>query len=430
MNREGSRGNGKGEKRLGRLPAYWETDGTPKALGGIRILDFTWAWAGPHGTYLLACLGAEVIKIESRSRPDHSRKRSLAAGPSYRGIDEAPWFNDMNPNKLGLSLDLQRPESIEILKKLAIHCDAVTENFRPGVLKKLGLSYEALKEVKPDIIMVSSSMNGAEGPERDYVGYAPNFSALGGVSGLTGRVGESPSIIGGRSDILSGVYMAFAVVAALCFRQRTGKGLYVDMSSSEAMACSAGEAFLEYTLTGRIPKPEGNADEKMAPHNCYPCRGKEAWISIAVGSEEEWEALCRAMGDPSWTLDARFQSLKGRLRHREQLDQHLGEWTSQWDRDELVALLQGRGVAAFGSMSNRDLWEDAHIQSRGCWVRLKPPLMKERIMFTPPFRLSRTPARIERPAPLMGEQNRYILGEMLGLSNREIDALEKKGVLY
>ena len=430
MSQEGPQRYGQRGPRWSRPAGNWETDGAPKSLGRVRILDFTWAWAGPHGTYLLASLGAEVIKVESRNRPDHTRMRSLAAGPSYRGIDEAPWFHDMNPNKLSLSVDLQKPQAIEIIKRLAGHCDVVTENFRPGVLKKLGLSYENFRKVKPDIIMVSSSLNGSEGPEKNYIGYAPNFSALGGISSLTGRPGERPSVIGGRSDILSGVYLAFAVVAALCFRQRTGKGLYVDLSSREAMACSAGEAFMEYALTGQIPKPEGNADEKMAPHNCYPCRGEGEWISLAVGSDGEWEALCRTMGEPRWAKESRFQSAEGRLRHREELDRGLGEWTRQWGRDELVNRLQGAGIAAFGSMSNKDLAEDPHIHSRGLWVRIKPSGIKERVMVGPPFRFSKTPARLEKPAPLMGEHNRYILGEILGFSSKEIDILQEDGVLY
>jgi benzylsuccinate CoA-transferase BbsF subunit len=407
---------------------FW-IDGSPRPLGGIRILDFTWAWAGPHGTYLLATLGAEVIKIESRSRPDHSRMRSLAAGPSYKGIDEAPWFNDMNPNKLSLSINLRKKEAIELIKALAVHCDVVTENFRPGVLKRLGLGYETFKEVKPDIIMVSSSLNGSTGPESSAVGYAPNFSALGGISSLTGRPGEPPSAVGGRSDLLSGIYLALAVVAGLCYRKRTKKGIYIDMSSREAIACSAGEAFMEYQIKGTIPGPEGNADEIMAPHNLYPCRGIDQWISIAVGSDEEWKALCKCMGDPEWAMDPKFRNETGRLLNREEMDRKIGEWTSLWSRDELVSLLQKEGVAAFGSMSNKDLWEDPHVRIRGMWVKIKPPRMKERIMLAPPFHFSKSPARIERPAPLMGEHNRYVLQDILSLSDEEIEALRAKGVL-
>ena len=409
---------------------HWDIDGTPKALGGIRILDFTWAWAGPHGTYLLACLGAETIKVESRARLDHSRKRSLAAGPSYVGLDASPWFNDMNPNKLSLSIDLGKSEGIDIIKRLAAHCDVVTENFRPGVLNRLGLGYDVFKEIKPDIIMVSSSLNGAQGPEGNYIGYALNFSALGGLSSLTGRPDEPPSAIGGRCDLLSGVYLAYAVMAALCYRERTGKGLHVDMSSREAMACATGEAFLEYALTGRVPKREGNRDMTMAPHNCYPCKGKDSWISIVVGSEKEWKALCSAMENPQWAMETRFLSNEGRLTHQAELDEHIGEWTIARDRNELVRFLQEKGVAAFASTNNRDLWEDPHIRSRGGWVRIKPHGMKERTMLRPPFLFSKTPARIETPAPLMGEHNQYVLSNILGISQERIDVLKKKGVLY
>ena len=406
-----------------------QRNNAPGPLSGVRILDFTWAWAGPHATYLLATLGAEVIKVESRNRPDHARMRSLATGPSYNGIDTSPWFNDMNPDKLGLSVDLKRPEAIDIIKRLAVHCDVITDNFRPGVMKKLGLSYEAFRSVKPDIIMASSSLNGGVGPERNYVGYAPNFSALGGGSALTGRQGETPSVLGGRSDLLSGVYLALGVASALCFKRRTGKGLYMDMSSREALATLIGEAFMEHAVSGNVPMPEGNADENMAPHNCYPCQGEDKWISIAVGSDEEWRTLCGLMGNPPWTSDARFQGQEGRIKHSEDLDLRLGEWTRNWARDELIARLQEAGVAAFGSMSNKDLWEDSHIKSRNLWVRIKPRLLEERVMLMPPFRFSKTPARIDRPAPLMGEHNRYVLGEILGLPDEEIDELDEKGIL-
>ena len=401
----------------------------PGPLKGVRILDFTWAWAGPHGTHLLASMGAEIIKVESRKRPDHSRIRSIATGPSYNGINAAPWFNDINPNKLSLSLDLKNPEAIKIIKDLVRHCDIVTNNFRPGVMEKLGLSYEVLKEIKPDIIMASSSLNGTEGPERGYGGYAPNFSALGGLSYLTGRAGEPPSSIAGRSDLISGVYLAFAAVVALCYRQRIGEGLNMDVSSREVLAASVGEAFMEYAVTGSIPVQEGNIDEKLAPHNCYPCIGQDSWISIAVGYDEEWKALCRSMGEPLWALEERFQTQEGRIRHREELDVHVGEWTKSQNRDNLIILLQEAGVAAFGSLSNKDLWEDPHIRSRNIWLSLKPHLMDERAMVGPPFHFSKTPARLDRPAPLMGEHNHYVLGEILGLSDEKIHELEKNGVL-
>ena len=286
-------------------------------LDGIRIVDFTWAWAGPYATLLMAFMGAEVIKVESLSRLDHTRLRSLMTGPTMGGHDRSNVFNEMNLNKLSLTLDLKQPKSIEIVNKLIKMADVVTQNMRPGAMDRLGLSYEILRKIKPDIIMLSSSAVGGAGPERTYVGYAPNFAAMSGLAHVSGYPEGQPSTLSGAIDTRVATTSAFAVLAALNYRQRTGRGQHIDLASSEAISCLAGDVFMDYTMNQRVRERNGNRDELMVPHGCYPCRGEDHWVTVAVSTEEEWQAFCNALGNPHWTEDGRFIDASSRRQNQE-----------------------------------------------------------------------------------------------------------------
>lgn len=399
-------------------------------LQGIRIADFTWAWAGPYGTMLLALMGAEVIKIESRKRPDHSRMRSLATGPTMGGPDQATIFQDINLNKMSITLDLSKPEAVAVVKRLVRICDVVAENFRPGVMGRLGLGYGALREVKPDIIMLSSSALGGTGPERHYVGYAPTFATLGGQAYLTGFPDGPPIPLMGSTDLRSATTTAFAILAAIYHRAVTGEGQHIDLASRETMSVLIGEAILDYTMNRRVPFRQGNRDEIMAPHNCYPCRGEKKWVSIAVATEEEWQALCHAMGDPPWTREERFCDSYRRWTNQEELDELVADWTRNYTPYEVMEMLQRVGVAAFPSFRGYELFSDPHLEQRGIDDEVEHPVIGKRKVLSPPWRLSLTPARISRSGPLLGEHNRYVLGELLGMPEDEIETLEREGVLY
>jgi len=399
-------------------------------LAGVRITEFTSAWAGPYATCLLAFLGAEVIKVESRRRIDHSRAFSFSTGRRFVGPDESSVFNNLNLNKMGVTLNLTKPKAVEIAKRLVSMSDVVMENMRPGVMPRLGLGYDHLREVKPDIIYLSSSACGQQGPEREYVGYAPTFAALGGVSYITGFADWPPSNFMGAIDLRSATTSAFAILAALCYHQRTGEGQYVDLSSQESIAVLIGDVLMDYIMNQRIPTRQGNRDEIMAPHNCYRCRGDDNWISIAVATEEEWHSLCRIMERPELNQDERFSDPLRRWSNQEALDRIITEWTEGLDCYEVMKRLQAAGVAAAPSLSSEGLFKDPHVKARGVFVQVDQPLLGKDWVIAPPWRLSETPASVDRRAPLLGEQNEQIFQQLLGMSPEDIKALEEEQVIY
>ncbi len=398
-------------------------------LDGIRIVDFTWAWAGPYATLLLSLLGAEVIKVESRKRLDHTRLRSLMTGPTMGGPDKSTVFNDINLNKLSLTLDLTKPRAIEIIKELVKKADVVIQNMRPGVMDRLGLGYETLREIKPDIIMLSSSALGATGPERSYVGYAPTFAAMSGMAYITGYADKEPSTLSGAIDTRVGTTSAFAILSALIYRQRTGKGQNIDLSSSEAISCLMGEAFLDYAMNRRVKERDGNNDDVMTPHGCYPCKGESHWVTIAVSTEDEWQSFCEAIGSPDWCGDNRFVDTTSRRQNREELNRLISGWTVQHTDYEATEILQGAGVAATPTLSGGMVSRDPHIKERDLFVEIDHAELGKRLVVGPPWRLSATPVKVQRPAPLLGEHNQYILGELLGMPQSEIDQLIEEQVV-
>ncbi len=400
------------------------------SLEGIRITDFSWAWAGPYATMLLAFMGAEVIKIESSKRPDHARMRSLASGPSDKGFDQSGVFNDLNLNKMSITLDLTQPKAVALAKRLVGISDVVAENFRPGVMDKLGLGYNVLKEVKPDIIMLSSSAMGAVGPERHYTGFAPTFAAHGGLAHLTGYPNARPISLMGSSDLRSAATSAFAILTAIYYRAQTGQGQHIDLSSTETIAVLIGDALLDYIMNNRVPLRKGNRDEIMAPHNCYPCQGEDNWVSIAIATEEEWQCFCHALGNPPWSKDEKFSDAYRRWQNQEELDRLIGEWTINHTHYEVTERLQQVGVAAIPSFSGTELFQDPHLKARGFATEVTHPSIGKRIVVAPPWRFSDTPAQISHSSPLLGEHNEYVFGDLLGMPKAEIAKLKEEGVIY
>jgi benzylsuccinate CoA-transferase BbsF subunit len=399
-------------------------------LRGIRVTEFTSAWAGPYATCLLGFLGAEVIKVESRKRVDHARFTSFTTGTSYSNPDQSPVFNSLNLNKRSVCLNLTRPKAVEIAKRLVEKSDVVVENMRPGVIGRLGLDYRALREVKPDIIYLSSSSCGQTGPHREHVGYAPNFASAAGLSYITGYPDWPPSILSGAVDLRSATAAAFSILAALLCRQRTGEGQYIDLASQETIVMMNSNALMDYLINQRVQTRRGNRDDRMAPHNCYRCRGEDHWISIAVANDREWRALCRVMEKPELAEDQRFSTAERRLRHQEELDRIIGEWSRDKDDYQLMHELQEAGVAAAPSLSSKALFEDPHLVARGTFLQVDHPLLGKDWVLSPPWRLSATPASIRRHAPSLGEHSERIFGELLGMSPEEIEALKKEEAIY
>ncbi|MCK4242059.1 MAG: CoA transferase [Dehalococcoidia bacterium] len=399
-------------------------------LEGIRIADFTFAWAGPYATDLLVYMGAEAIHVESNRRPDHSRMISLTTRGRFTGLDQSSVFNDMNMGKLGITLDLTKPKAVVLAKRIVKVCDVVAQNMRPGVMERLGLGYEALQEVKPDIIYLSSSARGAHGPERTYVGYAPSFAALGGISCITGYPDGAPAQMYGEIDLISATTSAFAILAALNHKQRTGEGQHIDLSSSEATSVLIGEVLMDYFMNGRVQSRSGNRDDIMAPHNCYRCKGDDKWVSIVVSSDEEWKAFCEAIGEPEWVDDDRFCDVYSRKQNEEELDRLIRQWTIGHTHHEVMDILQKVGVAAVPSYNSEELYQDPHLKERGLFTEVDHIDGGKHIVVSPPWRFSATSARIGPRAPLFGEHNQYVFGELLGMRDEEIKSLIGERVIY
>lgn len=398
------------------------------ALEGVRILDFSWAWAGPYATTLLALMGAEVIRVESNTHVDMIRRSDFAkAGTS---MTPGGSFHHINLHKKSVTLNLGRPEAIALARRLVAVSDVVVENFRPGVMDKLGLGYRSLREVKPDLVMLSVSACGASGPERYYKGYAHTFAALSGLSYATGYPDGIPTEFRASVDLSTAYTLAYAIMVALVDRQQSGEGQQVDLAAREAMSSLIGDLFLEVGLAGRDPAREGNEDAAMAPHNCYPCRGEGQWVSIAVGNDAEWQAFCGAVGQPPWSREERFADALSRWWHREELDALIAEWTRERTPYEVVEVLQGAGVAAMPSFSSAELFHDPHVEARGCFQEVVDPEHGGLTVLMPPWHFSETPARVERLGPALGQQNEGVFRGLLGMPCDEYDRLVAEQVIY
>lgn len=394
-------------------------------LSGVRIADFTLHAAGPYCAHLLSLLGAECIKIETAGRPDIFRKPH----PVY-GRMGAATYDQVASNKLSVQIDLKLPRGVELAKRLVAVSDIVAESFRPGVMERLGLAYEQLKAVKTDIVMVSISASGQSGPERGYAGYAPLFGAAGGLGTLTGYEDGPPTEIRHVMDHSTGLNAVMATLAAYLHKKRTGQGHHVDVAAREVACSFIGDALLRAAATGIAPKRAGNAAAGMAPHNVYPCAGDDRWVSIVVATDQEWQALARMLGREAWMQDARYATAAARVANCRELDAAVSAWTSLRSREDVTRVLQAVGVAAFPSYTAADIVNDPHLKVRGTIQEMTGPEGEVRQVVGPPWRFSKTPARLERWTPKLGEHNEYVFGEVLGLSQAEIGTLIKERVIY
>lgn len=384
-------------------------------LQGVRVVELTKVWAGPCAGKLLAFLGAEVIRIESLNSLDVTRVYGV------KDIDNAPGFQAVNPQKLSVQIDMKAEQGIELIRKLLEQSDILVENLRPGAIDRLGLGYAAVKAVRPDIIFVSMSMYGSEGPLAYQTGYAPCFAALGGVSSLVGYAGETPSGMNVRyADSTFGAAAAYAALVALVHRRRMGVGQFIDVSAVETMTSMIGDV----ALNGVVRACEGNRHADMAPHGVYSCLDNE-WLSIAIATDANWIALTQAMGRPAFA--ERFARLADRKQNEAALDAAISKWTSEHVAADLAAELQKRGVGAERSQSSVNLVADPRLWARELFCDVTNQAGESRTIVGPSWRMSR-PAAINSSAPKLGEHNDYVLGELLGLSAAERERLAAAGV--
>ena len=392
-----------------------------KPLQGIRIADFTVHNAGPFCTHLLSQLGAEVIKIESAMRPDAFRKPH----PVYGRMGPAT-FDQVASTKLSVRINLKKPEGIALAKRIVAISDVAAESFRAGVLARLGLGYAALKAVRADIVLLSVSSCGQEGPDSHFAGYAPLFGAWGGFSHLTGYADGPPVEMRHVMDHTVGMNSAFAVMAALHRRRLTGEGAHVDVAAREVASSLIGEALL--ACAAGVPQHRiGNAHPRMAPHGVYPASGEDRWLSIAVANDAEWQALARLIGCD----DARLASEEGRCANSAEIDALLSRWTASRDANEAAAELQAHGIAAHASWTTPEIAADPHLHARRAIVEVAEPDGRMRAAVGVPMRLSKGPEiGIHRGTPKLGEHEDHVYGELLGLSRAERQALEEAEVIY
>jgi crotonobetainyl-CoA:carnitine CoA-transferase CaiB-like acyl-CoA transferase len=375
-------------------------------LCGVRVIELTKVWAGPYAGKHLAFLGAEVIKVESR--------RSLDMARWYAGgdIDAAPGFQAINPQKLSVDIDMKTPEGVALILDLFRTADIVIENLRPGAVQRLGLGYEAARKVKPDIVFVSMSMHGSQGPLSYQTGFAPAFAALSGITNMVGYEGGTPTGMNIRyGDSTFGTTAAYAALVALLHRKRTGVGQFVDVSAAETMTSVIGDTLMDFALNDRVPACDGNRHPDMAPHGAYPCRNGD-WIAIAISSDEGWRELASTIGSASLADGALFRTHADRKANEEELDRLVALWTARHAAGELAGELQKRGIAAVKSASSLELVSDQHLWSRGFFRTVSGSAGQRRPIVGPSWRMSRE-AEIVARAPRLGEHDFYVLEDIL-----------------
>jgi crotonobetainyl-CoA:carnitine CoA-transferase CaiB-like acyl-CoA transferase len=404
-----------------RKPAPVGRDTAPAApLAGVKILDLFWILAGPGATRMLADYGAEVIHVESTGHLD-----TLRVIPPYRYANPHPEgagaFQCANANKLGITLDLHSEEGRAIALDLVRKSDVVTESFAPGVIERYGLGWETLREVKPDLVMISSCLLGQSGPWRDLTGFGNLAAAVTGFQQLACWPGSPPAgPYAAYTDFIGVRYNALAILAALEYRNRTGQGQYIDMAQGEAALHFLAPAFLDYAAHRRVPGPSGNSDRELHPHGTFACAGEDAWVAIAVRDERDFAALCEVIG----RVD-----LVARRAERDAIDEAVSAWTRERTPAEVENLLQARGVPAHAVVDMPGLFACPQLQHRGHFVEIPHEIFGTTTIESTRLRLSRSQPRVPESSLSFGRDNRAVLEGILGYSPERIADLEARGVL-
>jgi crotonobetainyl-CoA:carnitine CoA-transferase CaiB-like acyl-CoA transferase len=430
---------------------------TKLPLEGVRVVAIPVVFAGPFATMLLADLGAEVILVESVHHfppvtrgylPKPPQALVPTTGATFGGtggiqtyVDhwagDRPWdrfvmFHALGRNKSSCCIDLTRPQGVEVFKRLIKVSDVFLESNAAATMEKLGLTYEVLRDVKPDIIYLSMPGLGCSGPHKYYTGFGAQLQALAGHTWLT-RYPDldyttTQSLLF-HCDASSGATAAFAVLCALHYRNRTKKGQFIDLAQLETVIPHLGEAIMDYTMNGRVQEPMGNRHPSMAPQGVYCCRGEDRWVAISVSSDEEWQGLCRALGNPPWASEERFSTSKGRLENQDEMDKCIEEWTCCHDNYEVMYILQKEGVAAGPVIDQRDAYHDAQLQCRGFFEVVSHREAGTHLYPGMLYKMGKTPLSIRKPPPCLGEHNDYVFKDVIGMSDDEIAELEKEQLI-
>ena len=415
-------------------------------LAGTRVLDQTIIWAGPYASMILGDLGAEVIRVESvqhfafqtRGYTPHPTEEMVPSlgilGGGYVDSDpgEKPWnryavFNVTGRNKLSVTADLSRLEGVEIFKRLAAISDVVIDNSSYGVLGRLGLGYQELRKVRPDIICVSLPIFGNSGPYKQIAATGGAAEALSGMSSLHGyrnsEINETLGVL--HMDAATGPGAAFAVLCALQYRKETGKGQFIDMSQFENMLAHTAELSLDAQMNGRIPEKLGNRDYWGGLQGCYPCK-RGTWVVLTVRDDADWARLQQALGAPPWTKDEKFATAPSRFQHHDEFDIHMGEWTSRHTDNQAMKILQKAGLPASKVADERAAYRDRHMKAREFFIPTDHPDSGSHPYPGHLWKYQGTPLRAGSPAPGLGQHNALIYKELLGYNDGEYDRLVKE----
>ena len=403
---------------------------TRNALAGVKVADFTWSVAGPLTVKFLADHGAEVIHVESSTRPE-----LLRVLPPFRdskpGINRSAYNACLNNNKYGLSLDINHLRAKEVLQRLIHWADVVTENFAPGVMAKWGLAYEDLVRIKPDIIMFSTSQMGQTGSRAKIAAYGTQLVSLAGFTYLTGWPDRDPTgPYGPYTDTTIPHVGVVAIMTALIHRHRTGKGTHIDLSQFETALNFVSPILLDYAINHRVATRRGNRCSYVVPHGVYRCRGEDRWCAIAIFTDEEWGKLCQVMSRPELATIPRFASLKQRKENEDEIDHLISDWTAERPAEEVMYMLQEVGIAAGLAQTGKDLLEnDPQLAHRRFFWELEHKEIGKHHYEAPPFRMSKTPCKLTTSGPCMGEHNEYVCKKILGFSDKEYNDLMADRVL-
>ncbi len=403
---------------------------TRSALRGIRVADFSWVGAGPFLTKPLADHGADVVKIESRTRIDPIRSMApFRAG--IRDVEQSGYFANRNSSKRSMCLDLKDGRGRDLALRLIETSDVVVNNFSPGTMDRLGLGFDEARRVRPDVIYLEMPMMGSEGPYRDCRGYGLTIAAAGGLLGLTGHSDRPPVGTGTNypDHVPNPLHGAVAVLAALRKRRRTGQGEYIELAQFESTINAIGPAIV--AVADGVPVTAcGNDDDTAVPHGVYPCAGDDRWCAIAVFGENQWAATCSVLGLSAWADHPQLDTATGRRAARPLLDKLISAATRDRHADELADQLTARGVPASRVQRADDLiCDDIQLAARGHWVTLDHPAMGPAVYDGIPYRLTRTPGQLRSPAPRLGGDSRAVCTELLGLTEHAYDDLEQQGVV-
>ncbi len=401
-----------------------------KACAGLKVVEFAAYAAGPVVGKHLADFGATVVHVESKNRPDGFRMQYPPYKDNRPGVNRSGTFAICNNNKYGITIDLKAPGGIDLAKRVVAWADVVIENFTPGTMERLGLGYEELTKANPQIIMLRTCNQGQTGTHAHHPGFGSQLTSLAGFTYLTGYPGGPLSLLyGPYIDFIGVGYGLIAVLAALDYRRRTGKGQCIDLAQYENGLQFLGPVILDYAVNGRVMERMGNRHRYAAPHGVYPCRGEDRWCALSVFTDQEWQKLKATMGNPAWAEDPKFSTVPGRKQHEEELDGQISAWTQQYPPEELMTRLQAAGIRAGVVNRVRDLYTDPQYIHRNIWRGVEHPEMGVFHYQGPPFELSETPAILDRPSPCLGEHNEYFFKEVLGMSEEEFKELMEMGVI-